>query len=140
MKIYMKYGDLDGSATGRFKGWIEIKSVQLGGRLGRKRSLTDILVMKELDASSARLMNQSLNGKPVKVTFEFVDSNGVTCLRIILERVLITSFQTTPGSGGTSTVTEELSMSFTKMQTTWLRPSPGDKTLDFNVFPVDLKQ
>jgi type VI secretion system secreted protein Hcp len=109
----MKYEGIEGSAKGKYKGWIELESAQLGtGRGGAAPSVSEIVVTKFQDNSSTHLFRESLNGQGKKVTIAFVKSDGIAYLKIELEGTLITSYSI---SGNTNKPVEILSLNFTKI-------------------------
>ena len=130
MPIYMKYGKIEGPVTGKHKGWIRLDSAQIGvhrnvttptergaNREANVPSISEVVVTKPQDSSSARLFNESLQGKGVKVTIDFVeDDNEAPYMSIELENVLISSYSIS-GSGGDSNnrPIESLSLNFTKI-------------------------
>jgi len=134
MPIYMKIDGINGSATGKYQGWIELESaspgvyrhgpVATGGGANREASapaLSEIVVTKYQDAASTALFRETFNGKGKKVTIHFVQSNskGLTpSLAIEMENVLITSYNVS-GHGGAAASgrpMESLGLSFTKIE------------------------
>lgn len=76
MPIYMKVEGVTGSAKGKYEGWIEVSSAQLGtsrnatspvgqgtNREANTLSLSEIVVTKATDVASADLFRESLMGR-----------------------------------------------------------------------------
>ena len=65
MPIYMKFEGIEGPVTGKYKGWIELQSCQIGiGRSGggSAPSASEIVVTKFLDSASTHLMREAVSG------------------------------------------------------------------------------
>ena len=118
----MKYEGIVGSATGKYNGWIELESCQLGntravrgfsGIGATSPSISEIVITKYQDSSSPHLFTEALSGKQRKVTIDFVEKEqSAPYLSIELEGVLISGYST---SGGGAKPYESLSLNFTKI-------------------------
>lgn len=131
MPIYMKYEGIEGSATGNYKGWIELESCQMGtgrsitsptgsstSRESSAPSISEIVITKYQDISSTHLFREALHGKGKKVTIDFVKSAdcGAPYLSIELENTLISNFSISGhGGDGHNKPMESLSLNFTKI-------------------------
>ena len=129
MPIYMKIEGVEGPVTGKYKGWIELQSAQLGSARhitsptgqGNNReadapTVSEIVVTKFQDSVSQLLFNLSLTGNGKKVTIDFVKGNDAPYLEIELEDMLISGYSIS-GHGGDSQnrPMESLSLNFTKI-------------------------
>jgi type VI protein secretion system component Hcp len=130
MPIYMKFEGIEGPVTGQYKGWIELKSCQLGtnrsvtsaaGRGANREAesprVSEIVITKEQDSTSNNLFRASLWGEGKKVTIAFVHGNDAPYLTLELEDTLVSNFSVS-GSGGDDRrkPTESLSLNFTKIR------------------------
>ena len=130
MPIYMKFEGIKGGVTtGKYAGWIELESCQLGvhrsvtnatgrgtNREATTPSVSEIVVTKYQDISSADLFKASLWGEGKKVTIDFVksDKDGLnTYLTIELENTLVSSYSIS--GGGIDRPMESLSLNFIKI-------------------------
>lgn len=129
MPIYMKFDGIDGdvSAEGHEK-WIELNSFQAGvgrhigvptGRQAEREaaapSISEIVITKLADNSSAKLMQEALwgEGKDVKIDFVKTDKDKLEVyLQYELEDVMLSSFSVS--SGGERPM-ESMSLNFTKI-------------------------
>ena len=135
MPIYMKYEGIDGPLTGKYKGWIELESAQLGthrsstsptGR-GEDRdasvpSVSEIVVTKLTDSASTHLYREALWGSSKKVRIDFLKKDGDGAgavlspyLSIELENALISSYSASGHGQGGARPMESLSLNFTKI-------------------------
>ena len=135
MPIYMKYEGVNGDMTGKYRGWIELESVQLGviranSSTDRERKpeqprVSEIVITKLQDIASSALFRESLNGKGKKVIIDFVRAEDDTqYLRIELENVLISSFSVSGHGGPGSSPMESLSLNFAKITYTTTASAP----------------
>lgn len=119
MPIYMKYEGIDGAATGKYKGWIELESCQMGnyGAVGAGRiSVSEVIVSKFTDKASAHLFKESLSGTGKKVVIDFIqEGESAPYLSIELENTIISSFSLSGTNGSQSKPIESLSLNFTKL-------------------------
>ena len=105
MPIYMKYEGIAGTGTGNRKDWIELQSAQFGSgrgvtkREGNAPSISEIVITKFQDNSSAHLVREALSGSGKKVTIEFVKPDGTVYMTIEMEATLISSYSVS-GNGG----------------------------------------
>jgi type VI secretion system secreted protein Hcp len=128
MPIYLKYGDIKGSATEpAHRGYIELTSFQwgvgrgvtssTGGSAERESSVPfvrEIVVTKKSDSASHRLMTESLTGEPVTAVIDFVRSDGGSVyLRLEMSGTMISGWSI---SSGGDRPTESLTLNFTKME------------------------
>jgi type VI secretion system secreted protein Hcp len=129
MPIYMKVEGVDGDVTaeGHDK-WIELQSFQLGvgrhigsptGRHAEREaaapSISEIVVTKTSDVSSAKLFQQTLWGEGVKVQIDFckTDKDKLEIYdQYELEQVLFSNMSVS--SGGERPM-ESLALNFTKI-------------------------
>ncbi len=120
MPIYMKYEGIEGSATGKHNGWIELESAQLGANTGGggvgKMHLSEIVITKYQDSASSHLFREVLSGAGKKVTIDFVKADGIVYMKVELEGTLISNYNIS-GHGGDShdRPMETLSLNFTKI-------------------------
>ena len=139
MAIYMKFGSIKGQVTTEgFKDWIELNSFQFGvsrgvssGAGGATRessapSISEIVVSKYLDSSSAKLYQDSVAGAfdtKVKIKMTTTTKNKVeTFLTYELSDCGVSSYSQ---SSGGDTPMESLSLNFIKIMYT---PTPLDKS------------
>jgi type VI secretion system secreted protein Hcp len=131
MPIYMQIDGINGSVkTGKYRGWIELQSAQLGAgthitnpigngsdRGAAQPSIREIVITKKTDASSSDLFRASLWGEGKKVKIDFVRDDGSTYLRLELESTLISSFSSYKpgGDAGINGPMDSLRMDFTKI-------------------------
>ena len=137
MAIYMKFGSINGAVTTEgYKNWIELHSFQFGtsrqmttGARGGKRegsdpSISEIVVTKENDTSSAKLFQDSVSGNmdtKVEIKMTTTVKNKVeTYLTYELVDCGVSSYSVS--SGGDKPM-ESLSLNFTKITVT---PTPLD--------------
>lgn len=140
MALFMKFGDIKGSATEEHhKEWISINSFQFGVGRGissptgasadREASLpsvSEIVVTKEQDASSGPLFNQALGlADSVDVTIDFISTGkeDTPYLQYLLTDVLISGFSQSSGGDRPS---ESLSLNFTKIEMKIAGSDPGN--------------
>jgi type VI secretion system secreted protein Hcp len=123
MPIYMKYEGIFGEVTKEpYKGWIELRSAQIGTSRGPAPSpgpgvsVSEIVVTKETDSSSPRLFKESLFGEAKKVIIDFVQIDGSRAyLRLELEGTLISSFSGGYGARSDRPRLESLTLNFRKI-------------------------
>ena len=123
MPAYLKYGEIRGEVKEpAHKSWIELTSVQLGAHRpkswgSRERDpgapdVSEIVVNKDQDSTSVLLFQESLTGKSVEATIDFV-KEGVVYLRVTMKGTLISSYQ----FGGTGDrPAESLTLNFEKVE------------------------
>jgi type VI secretion system secreted protein Hcp len=152
--IYMKFGDVNGDVTTEgYKNWIELNSFQFGvsrdmssGAHGATRessapSISEIVVTKLFDSSSAKLYQDSLAGNldtKVQIKLTTTTKNKTeTFLTYELTDCGVSSYSL---SSGGDQPTESLSLNFLKIM---LTPTPLDKSGQIkkgDVVSYDLKQ
>ena len=130
MPIYMKYEGIEGTATGKHKGWIELESCQLGishnmsNPMGaganrensRILSSGEIVITKISDTiNSTQLFRESLQGEGKKVVIDFVKNDETVYLSIELENTIISSYSISGNSSGEARPMETISLNFTKI-------------------------
>lgn len=137
MAIYMKFGSINGNVTTEgFKNWIELHSFQFGvgrgvssGAGGATRessapSISEIVVTKTFDSSSAKLYQDSVAGNfdtKVEIKMTTTTKNKVeTFLTYELTDCGLSGYSL---SSGGDNPTESLSLNFTKIM---LTPTPLD--------------
>lgn len=132
MPIYMKYEGIHGDAKGKYTGWIELQSFQIGGsnltaaRSGRENQFIsantnpEVDLSKYSDSATSALFNQTFNAKPAKVTIDFVESGkSVPYMTIELENAMISSFSVSGKRGDEITKPyENISINYTKINYT----------------------
>jgi type VI secretion system secreted protein Hcp len=137
--IYMLYGKIEGDVTTQgFKNWIELNSFQFGvsrgvssGAGGATRessspSISEIVVTKYFDKSSAKLYQDSVAGSfdsKVQIKMTTTTQKAVeTFLTYDLSDCGVSSYSQ---SSGGDAPTESLSLNFVKIMVT---PTPLDKS------------
>jgi type VI secretion system secreted protein Hcp len=137
--IYMLYGKIEGDVTTQgFKNWIELNSFQFGvsrgvssGAGGATRessspSISEIVVTKYFDKSSAKLYQDSVAGSfdsKVQIKMTTTTQKAVeTFLTYDLTDCGVSSYSQ---SSGGDAPTESLSLNFVKIMVT---PTPLDKS------------
>ena len=143
MPIYMNYDGIKGSVTsGKYKGWIELQSMQFGGHgnansataNGERRAdmpnISEIVVTKQQDNSTTDLFYQAVQSAGKKVIIDLVKDPGQALyLRIEIEGTMISNY-TSSGSGGDSKAVpmESLSLNFIKINFNYTASAPMPKT------------
>ena len=139
MPIYMKFGSIDGDVTTEgYKNWIELGSFQFGvsravssGAGGNTRessapNISEIVVSKQFDKSSAKLYQDSVAGTfdtKVEIKMNTTTKNKTeTFLTYELSNCGVSSYSLS--SGGDAPM-ESLSLNFIKIMVT---PTPLDKS------------
>jgi type VI secretion system secreted protein Hcp len=131
MAIYMNFNSIPGDVTEtNHSTWIELDSFQWGvargisspvGSSAEREStapaVSEVIVTKENDISSGKLMTQALSGDGVTVQIDFTrtfkDSQAIY-LTLILTNTIISSYS--HSSSGSDRPRETLSLNFTKVQ------------------------
>ncbi len=134
MAIYMKYASIEGAVTtSGVEKWIECSSFQWGvgrgigtaargleSRESSEPSISEIVVTKDMDKSSTKLLMDALAGELNNdVTFKFTTTTKdktTEYLKIVLENVGLSGHSFT--SKGDKPV-ESLSLNFTKVMVTY---------------------
>lgn len=149
MPVYMKYEGIKGNVTAKgHEGWIELTSAQLGNARhissttssanrsvnSSETQLSEIIVGKVNDETSTLLFQESITGKPKKVTIDFVELNNGkprVYMSLELEGVMISSYQISGQRGDqvSDRPMEFLSLNFTKI-TFAANPSEVPKKAD----------
>src|SRR5262245_55566447 len=128
MAIYMKYGSIDGDVTASgFENWIELHSFQWGAGRGISSptgasadressapSVSEVVVTKDVDSASTKLLNEALQGAGQDVEVDFVKTDKgelETFMAYTLTNTMISSYAV---SSGGARPTESLSLNFTK--------------------------
>lgn len=130
MAIYMKYKGVDGDATeDKHKKWITLSSCQWGvgrgisapvgstvQREASQPSISEITVSKSLDASSTKLLTESLIGQGTDCQIDFCktdkDQQSIY-LTLTLENTMISGYSLSSGGDKPS---ESVSLNFTKIE------------------------
>lgn len=138
MAIYMKYTGITGDVTEtKHTSWVELKSFQWGmgrgissavgssaDRESTAPSVSEVVVSKDNDISSGKLMQEAFSGdgKTVQIDFTrtFKDSQEIY-LTLILTNTIISGYS---HSSGGDRPTENLSLNFTKIQFTTNQMKP----------------
>jgi type VI secretion system secreted protein Hcp len=138
MAIYMNYDSIQGDVTEtKHSTWIELHSCQFGvgrgisssvgssaERESTAPSISEIVVTKENDIASGKLMQQALSGNGVTVQIDFTRTykeSQEIYLTIILTDVIISGYS--HSSSGDRPI-ETLSLNFTKIQFTTNQMKP----------------
>ena len=146
MPAFMKLGDIKGEATDAdHKDWIIIESMSSPifrsvpeGAKDQQRTkgdttLGDIVVVRQLDKSSTKLMEACANGafvQEVEVHFcTTVKNKQEPYLKYKLSNVIISSFSMHANSSGDPLPTEEITLGYTEVEWTYIviDPKTGDK-------------
>jgi type VI secretion system secreted protein Hcp len=139
MAIYLKVDGIEGDATHeQHKKWLSVDTVQwdvtrnIAKRLGHMANreatepvVSDILITKQVDASSPKLFREACTGKQGKtVVIDFVTtgSPGDTFLQYTLSDSLVSSYSVASTGDRPS---ENLTLSFTKME---MKYTPYDQS------------
>jgi type VI secretion system secreted protein Hcp len=131
MAVYLEWnkGEIKGDTTqGKHTDWISINSFQFGtgrgistavgaanNREASEPSLSEVVVTKDLDASSLMLFQEATtgkDGKDVEIDFCTTDNEGAPYLVIKLTNCLISGFSTSSGGDRPS---ESITLNFTKI-------------------------
>ena len=131
--IYMRYEGIDGDVTAEgYSKWIEISSTQWGvgrgigpptggsNREPSAPSISEIVVTKVQDVSSAHLFAEATVGKPKVVEIHLVTTTAERpqpYLKMTLNNTLISGYSQ---SSGGDRPTESLSLNFTKITLSYL--------------------
>jgi type VI secretion system secreted protein Hcp len=130
MAIYLKYEGIDGDTTEhKHMKWIEVMSVQFGvgraistrtgaahSRESSEPSVSEVTIVKQLDASTPKLFVESCTGnKGKKVEIEYVTTGqeSEVPLRYELTDVLVSGYSI---SSSGDRPTESVSLNFTKVE------------------------
>jgi type VI secretion system secreted protein Hcp len=130
MAIYLKYEGIDGEAThDKHPKWIDVSSLQFGvgrgistptgaaaNREASEPSISEVVVTKQLDASSTSLFTESVTGavgKKVEIHLVNTGSPGNTYVEYTLTNALISGYSL---SSGGDRPTESISINFTKIE------------------------
>ena len=136
MAAYIKFADVDGEATDKdHKGWTDLLSFSQGltqpgsGATGATRGRGDVIVediacVKELDKSSPKIAEAVCKGKvfpkvEIHLTASYTDAGRQTYYAYELENVLVTSYNISGDGQGESVPTENFSLNFEKIKTTY---------------------
>ena len=97
MPIYMQFEGIQGEVTGKYSGWIELNSCQLGApkhntNPSASPRMADVVVAKDQDSTSIGLFKASLSGLGTKVTIAFVRAAGAPYLTLELENAIIAGY------------------------------------------------
>lgn len=143
MAIYMKFGDIEGDVTETGHPlWVELESLDFGvgrgisssvgssaDRESTAPSVSEVVVSKQNDVSTGKLMQEALSGhgKLVKIDFTRTYKNQQEVyIALELTNTIISSYQHKATGGGRPT--ETVSLNFTKVQFT-TKQMPADGTL-----------
>ena len=135
---YLKIGDIKGESTDDgHKDWINLLSVSQAisrdssghsSRAAHKASFGDIVVVKEVDASTPKLQESIAVGKHIPVvildfTKIFADREGTAqqqpYLQYELKNVMITSYSLSGDAQSDSVPTEQISLNFEEIKVTY---------------------
>jgi type VI secretion system secreted protein Hcp len=145
MPAFLKIGDLKGAATDQdHKDWVIIESLSAPihrsipqGAKDQQRArgettLGDVVVVRQLDKSSAKLWEACATGKffpEVEVHFcSTIKGKQEPYLKYKLSNVIITSYGFHGNSSGSPLPSEEVTLGFTEKEMTYvvLDPNTGD--------------
>jgi type VI secretion system secreted protein Hcp len=154
MALYMKFGDIDGDVTetGHPK-WVELESFNFGvgrgisstvgssaDRESTAPSISEVVVSKQNDVATGKLMQEALSGhgKLVKIDFTrtFKDKQEVY-ITLELTNTIISGYQHEAGGGGRPV--ETVSLNFTKVQFTTKQMAPDGTLGDPDHVTYDLQ-
>jgi type VI secretion system secreted protein Hcp len=139
MAGYIKIGDIKGEAVdSKHKEWINVLSVSqslsrpmsagISGSTRQRASVScgDVLVVKEMDASTPKLIQAICDGKVYpKVEIDLVTSSGaskrVPFYQIELTNVMISSYSVSGATDGPAVPTEQLSLNYEEIKWTYDR-------------------
>ena len=129
MPIYLKYDTIAGGVTAAgHEKWIELGSFQWGvgrgistatggseDRESSAPSVSEIVVTKQQDIATIKLLTEALQGEGKKATIDFVKTDKgqlVVYLSYETEQTMISGYSTSSGGDNPS---ESLSLNFTKV-------------------------
>ncbi|QQS41849.1 MAG: type VI secretion system tube protein Hcp [Acidobacteriota bacterium] len=127
MPIYLKFEGIQGNGKGRYKGWIEIDSAQLGYAGPRPPLLknkpggsvvSEITITKIADSTTPQMLRHLHNNEGRKVKIHFVKSDGpkeAPYISIELENTLISSYSIVNQPGGKANYYETIALNYTKI-------------------------
>lgn len=130
MAIYVKIEGIDGEATQQdHQKWIDVRSIQFGfgraistptgsaaNREASQPSVSEVVVNKGMDASSAKLFTEAVTGnkgKTVNIDLVSTGSPGNTYASYTLTNALVSAYSM---SSTGDTPSEQISLSFTKIE------------------------
>ncbi|REJ78743.1 MAG: hypothetical protein DWQ47_04665 [Acidobacteria bacterium] len=125
MKYYLKLGDIEGTGTGEYRGWIELESVKLLAEptfTPRASSgATKVEATKKYDVASGKILKLHINGEPQPAKIEIVATKPSTITEIELKNAIVTFYAVGSESKGGSPI-ESITLHFTefKQQTFYL--------------------
>lgn len=137
---FMKVEGMTGASTDKaHPRWIEIAGFQWGvgrgmanatgsaaDRQGKAPSVSEIVVVKQTDTSSPKLMQASTTGKHFnEVVIDFVRPDKQVFYEVKLKDVVISRFAL---SSGGDRPTESLTLNFTKVEWTYANQKPDGST------------
>lgn len=149
MPIYMEYkangAAIKGDVTAEgYVDQIEIFSFQWGigrgvdsamgsskNRQASAPSISEVVITKALDDSTAKILEEALDGKDATVTISFVrtGSPAVLYLKYILQKVIMSGYSISSGGDRPS---ESISLNFTKVEINVI-PEKDDATEDSKI-------
>jgi type VI protein secretion system component Hcp len=124
MPIYLKIEGVQGPATGNFRGWFDIDSVQLGqtkisgmSRTPEVPNVRDIVATRHSDHGSADLCRLAMFGEPKKMVIDFTraDVTSSVYFEIVLDAALIAGFSISSNAPGRAAPLETITLNFTGM-------------------------
>lgn len=130
---YLKIGDIKGeSQDEKHKQWIEVSHVNwgvtqprastvstAGGHTNGKADLSELAFTKLADVASPILFQHCAMGKTIPTaTIEFMRADGdgkpITYFKIVLDNVMVSSFQPNSGEGGI--LTEQVHLAYSRIK------------------------
>ncbi len=146
MPAFVKLGDIKGEATDAdHKDWIIIESMQSymsrstpegakdHQRTRGETSLSDVVLVRQLDKSSTKLQEACANGaffEEVEVHFcTTVKNKQEPYLKYVLKKVIVSSYSLSGTASGDPLPSETVSLAFTEVEWTYvvIDPETGDK-------------
>ncbi|MBK8812127.1 MAG: type VI secretion system tube protein Hcp [Acidobacteria bacterium] len=91
MAIYLKFEGIEGTGTGKYKGWIELQSCQIAPERGTSNALATITCTKFNDSSSPGIFSEAAGGSEKKATIVFVKGTEAPFLSVELEKAYISA-------------------------------------------------
>jgi type VI secretion system secreted protein Hcp len=148
MPIYMQVEGVKGdSRAAGFMGSFELMSASLGttrnvatnsgsGAVNGRPSVSEISVSTVVGPGAAILANMTATGKSAKMTISFVDNDGHTYLKVILEDALISSFQMGGSAGPRDQPILSMSLNFAKITYERMNVEQGKAVLQRSGFDL----
>jgi type VI secretion system secreted protein Hcp len=144
MAAYLKLDGLDGESKDKgHEKWIKIESVSWGVHRSihegardeqRQRGHTtaqDIVIVRQVDKTSPKLMEQTAIGKPIKEAevhlCNMANDKQEPYMKMKLSNVIVSSYSCHANGEGSPLPHEEVTINFTKFENTYI-PFDNDKS------------